>query len=213
MGIRTATKTTAIAAVALCLPLSLAACGSDSGGGADTSASRSAQGSAGSSLAGSPKRKTLPDLVGKGLKTAKDSARHAGFYGVSSHDALGRQRRQLFDRNWKVCFQAPEPGPHPTDTHVDLGAVRVAEKCPAGDKSLPAHGTQRMPDFIGKSVATARKELTPFTKIDTKDASGKGRYILAETRWEICDQKPEPGASLKGRTVTLHAVKYGEDCP
>ncbi|MEK8170580.1 hypothetical protein NKH77_16170 [Streptomyces sp. M19] len=58
-------------------------------------------------------QRDLPDLVGKSLPTARSSARHADFYGLSSHDALGRRRTHVTGRDWKVCFQSPEPGLHP----------------------------------------------------------------------------------------------------
>ncbi|MCW2904341.1 MAG: hypothetical protein JWO67_6606, partial [Streptosporangiaceae bacterium] len=45
---------------------------------------------------------TLPNLVGMGLQSAQDTAQAAGFYGLSSHDSLGRARHQVLDRDWKV---------------------------------------------------------------------------------------------------------------
>ncbi|MEU4952171.1 PASTA domain-containing protein [Streptomyces lavendulae] len=59
------------------------------------------------------KTATLPDLVGKGLQTAQDEAQAAGFHALKSHDALGRDRLQALDRNWKVCTQNPAAGTRP----------------------------------------------------------------------------------------------------
>lgn len=72
----------------------------------------------------------LPNMVGKILQTAQDDAQAAGFYGLTSSDALGESRFQALDRNWKVCSQTPGPGTHPTDTVIDFATVKVEENCP-----------------------------------------------------------------------------------
>ncbi|MEK8170581.1 hypothetical protein NKH77_16175 [Streptomyces sp. M19] len=94
-----------------------------------------------------------------------------------------------------------------------MGAVKVTERCPDEDSGGPEHAAKRLPDFIGQSVATARKRLDPLIPLDARDASGRGRYLLVETDWEVCDQRPEAGTVLTDRPVTLRAVKLGEDCP
>ncbi|AXK31574.1 hypothetical protein DVA86_01865 [Streptomyces armeniacus] len=73
---------------------------------------------------------TLPDLTGKGLQAAQDRAQEAGFYGLTSHDATGQERLQMYDRNWTVCSQEPGAGRHSTGTVVDFGAVKEGESCP-----------------------------------------------------------------------------------
>ena len=58
-----------------------------------------------------PPAAALPALVGKGLQAAEDEAQAAGFFALTSHDALGQGRDQVQDREWTVCFQDPAPGP------------------------------------------------------------------------------------------------------
>ncbi|MFI6087586.1 hypothetical protein [Streptomyces sp. NPDC051218] len=72
---------------------------------------------------------TLPDMAGKGLQAAQDEAQAAGFYSLTSSDATGADRMQMFDRSWKVCSQSPAAGEHPTDTTVDFSTVKLSEEC------------------------------------------------------------------------------------
>ncbi|WP_156727640.1 hypothetical protein [Streptomyces apocyni] len=155
----------------------------------------------------------LPNLVGKGLQSAQDAAQAAGFYGLTSHDSLGRGRNQVLDRNWKVCFQTPKPGRHSTDTEVDLGAVKLEESCPEKDRKEPAKAGERMPDLRGKSVKVARDVLDPSTSIDVTDVSGQDRAVLVDSNWKVCSQDPQVGAELTGQPVFLRAVKFEESCP
>ncbi|RDG35105.1 PASTA domain-containing protein [Streptomyces corynorhini] len=158
-------------------------------------------------------RSALPDLVGKELGPARDAARAAGFRELTSHDALGRGRAILLDRNWKVCSQTPAPGTLPTGTTVDLGAVKTDEECPAEDPGEPAPTGTTMPDFTGRSVRFARAALGDSAHLDAKDVSGKDRGILLESNWKVCGQDPKAGTELTGQPVRLDTVKFGEDCP
>ncbi|MFJ7591230.1 hypothetical protein ACIQZO_28410 [Streptomyces sp. NPDC097617] len=73
----------------------------------------------------------VPDFVGQILQGAQDGAQAAGFYLLSSHDALGKNRNQVLDRNWKVCTQTPAAGTATsTDTRIDFGTVKNEEVCP-----------------------------------------------------------------------------------
>ncbi|WP_306963818.1 PASTA domain-containing protein [Streptomyces afghaniensis] len=72
----------------------------------------------------------LPDLTGKSLQEAQDTAQANGFYVLTSDDATGRNRLQVLDRNWTVCSQTPAPGQHPTDVTVNFSVVRLGESCP-----------------------------------------------------------------------------------
>ncbi|MFJ5880250.1 hypothetical protein [Kitasatospora cineracea] len=155
----------------------------------------------------------LPDFTGMGLQAAQDRAQAAGFYRLQSHDALGRSRSQLNDRNWKVCAQAPTTGQQPTDTTVDMAAVKLDEQCPAADQggSTPQAGST-MPDVKGKSVAAVRDMLPKNTSFSVKDTA-QSRMILVESNWQVCTQAPAAGTALNGQPVTLGAVKFGESCP
>ena len=154
----------------------------------------------------------VPRLVGQGLRSAQDAAADAGFTKVTTHDALGRDRAQAFSRNWQVCFQEPESGAHPTDTKIDLGAVKTDEECPAKD-DRPEKASSTMPDFTGKSLRAARNSLDSSTSIQTEDAGASDRIILLESNWQVCAQSPKPGTKVAGQPVTLKAVKFDEKCP
>jgi hypothetical protein len=175
-----------------------------SGGGGNTPPKTSAS---------EEKAADLPDLVGKGLQSAQDTAQAAGFFNLTSHDSLARGRNQIEDRNWKVCFQTPKAGRHSTKTKIDLGAVKVEETCPAKDAAGPKSGGTQMPELTGKSVKVARLSLDPATSVDVKDASGEDRAILVDSNWKVCGQDPKPGAKLTGQPVSLTAVKFDEPCP
>jgi beta-lactam-binding protein with PASTA domain len=159
-------------------------------------------------------KKTLPNFVGMGLQSAQDAAQEQGFYSLKSHDALGRDRMQAFDRHWKVCSQNVAAGKSvSTDTTLDFGAVKLTETCPTKDQSAPSAAGGTMPDFHGKSVKAARSALDSGTSITVNDASGDSRFILVESNWQVCSQKPAVGAKLAGQPVTLNAVKFDESCP
>lgn len=157
---------------------------------------------------------TLPDLVGKGLQSAQDTAQAAGFRILTSHDALGRERHQILDRDWKVCTQTPAPGTHTTDVTVALGAVKTDEQCPAADSGTgtPKAGAL-MVDLRGKAVSAARDTLPSDTSLKVQDASGQNRIVIVESNWQVCSQTPAAGAKLTGQPVTLTVVKFGEKCP
>ncbi|MFD7230280.1 hypothetical protein [Streptomyces sp. NPDC059881] len=72
----------------------------------------------------------LSDHVGQQLQAAQDAAQAEGFLVLTSHDATGANRMQVWDRNWKVCSQSPGPGTLDTATTIDFGAVKLEEACP-----------------------------------------------------------------------------------
>ncbi|MFF8942325.1 hypothetical protein ACF1A5_08605 [Streptomyces sp. NPDC014864] len=176
--------------------------------GATTSSS-----SAGDNSKGSTTKKALPNFVGMGLQSAQDTAQKAGFYNLTSHDSLGRDRMQILDRDWKVCTQTPKAGTTAsTEAQLDFGAVKLDETCPAHDQTAPSAAGGSMPDFHGKSVKAARGALDSGTSITVNDATGADRLVLIESNWQVCSQQPAAGAKLNGQPVTLNAVKYGESC-
>ncbi|MFE5026379.1 hypothetical protein ACFRAO_24445 [Streptomyces sp. NPDC056656] len=155
---------------------------------------------------------SLPKMTGKGLQYAQDEAQAAGFYGLTSHDALGRGRMQAFDRNWKVCAQTPAAGKHPTDTKVDFATVKLEEACPPKDAGKPQPAGSTMPNFKGKSVKAAREALDRAYSITVNDATGQNRIVFLESNWQICTQNPPAGTKLDGRPVKFNAVKFNEPC-
>ncbi|WP_329017253.1 PASTA domain-containing protein [Streptomyces sp. NBC_01601] len=157
--------------------------------------------------------KSVPDFVGMGLQSAQDAAQAAGFYGLKSHDSLGRARHQILDRDWKVCSQNVKANSSAsTDKVLDFGAVKLEETCPAHDEAAPSAAGGTMPSFTGKSVAAARAALDSGTSFTVQDASGQDRFILVESNWKVCSQEPAAGTKVNGQPVTLGAVKFEESC-
>ncbi|MFD7690090.1 hypothetical protein [Streptomyces sp. NPDC059781] len=216
-------RITHVSAAATLLLAALTACGPTAETGTDDAASTVAP-TSGAPVTGTAEAAeepsadtestaTLPDMAGKGLQSAQDEAQAAGFYLLTSHDALGRGRNQLLDRNWKVCAQTPAPGEHETDTEVDFSTVKLEESCPAsGDQAEPEEAGSTMPDFAGKSVKVARQALDSSTSITVDDVSGQDRMVLMESNWQVCSTDPTAGAQLDGQPVTIGAVKFGESC-
>ncbi|MFH9249532.1 hypothetical protein ACH4LK_29420 [Streptomyces lydicus] len=157
---------------------------------------------------------TLPNLVGRGLQSAQDAAQAAGFYGLDSHDALGRGRMQILDRDWKVCTQKPSPGNAATSDTIDLGAVKLSEDCPRADQGAAEQpkATDTMPNLRGKSVKVARQAIESGASITVKDVTGQDRFVVMESNWKVCTQKPVAGAKYSGQPVTFGATKFDEDC-
>ncbi|AXL93583.1 hypothetical protein C4J65_31625 [Streptomyces sp. CB09001] len=216
-------RITRVSAAATLLLAALTACGPTADSGTDDAASTAPSAPEASAAdtgeaaedpsADAETTATLPDMVGKGLQSAQDEAQAAGFYLLTSHDALGRGRNQLLDRNWKVCAQSPASGTQPTDTEVDFSTVKLEESCPAsGDQAEPEEAGGTMPDFAGKSVKVARQALDGSTSITVNDVSGQDRMVLVESNWQVCSTDPAAGAKLDGQPVTIGAVKFGESC-
>ncbi|MGG8409436.1 hypothetical protein ACM614_23975 [Streptomyces sp. 12297] len=155
----------------------------------------------------------LPDFVGMGLQAAQDAAQAAGFYRLKSHDALGRDRVQAFDRNWKVCSQTPVGGRSmDTDTAVDFGTVKLEETCPTAEVRPPKPAGNTMPNFVGRGMKAVRSALPSNASITVKDALGS-RMVFQESNWKVCTQDPESGGALKGQPLAFTVVKTDEACP
>ena len=162
--------------------------------------------------------KTMTNFIGKGLQTAQDDAQAQGLYNLTSHDASGRARHQILDRDWKVCFQSPKAGTTvSSDSTIDFGVVKLDESCPAtdqGTQSSPAASEgQTMPNLIGKSLNVAIATLPSSTSVTPQDISGQDRVILVQSNWKVCTQQPKPGAQFDGQPVTFGVVKFDESCP
>ena len=81
-------------------------------GESDDVESDDGEGDDGANLLGGddPEDKRMPDLICRGLQAAQDEIQDRGVFGSKSRDATGQGRRQLWDRNWVVVAQDPEPG-------------------------------------------------------------------------------------------------------
>ncbi len=78
-----------------------------------------------------PETFKMPKLVGENLQLAQDRLQARGSYVLTQEDALGLNRFQVLDSNWKVCSQKPRAGKRvPVDRLVVLDAVKLTESCP-----------------------------------------------------------------------------------
>lgn len=166
------------------------------------------------SEAPTPTGMVVPRSIGMGLQAAQDAAQAVGFWNLTSHDSAGRDRMQVFDRDWKVCSQKPAAGTKVSaDTKLDFGTVKLAESCPAKDQKPPAKAGAVMPNFVGKGLNTATEALPSNLSITPTDVSGQDRMILLESNWQVCTQNPAAGRALHGQPVEFGVVKFGESCP
>jgi len=162
--------------------------------------------------------KAVPDFIGKGLATAETDARAAGFANITTHDASGRGRIQILDRDWKVCSQAPAAGSSAsTASQLDLGAVKLSEACPAADQGTaspsPVSEGDPMPGLVGRSLNVAVASLPSSTSITARDVSGRHRVVIIQSNWQVCTQHPGAGVTFSGQPVSFGVVKFGESCP
>ncbi|MFI9066424.1 hypothetical protein ACIGQE_31920 [Streptomyces sp. NPDC053429] len=209
------THHTAVVVIATAAVLTLAACDPQAAGSAKPAAPGATDSGAPAPSSPKPAAKTatLPNMVGKGLQTAQDEAQAAGFFVLKSHDALGRDRLQALDRNWKVCSQTPAPGASiGTGTSVDFGAVKLEEACPADDAPAPKPVGGTMPNFAGQGMKAVRSAFPTNASITVKDAV-QSRMVLQESNWKVCGQDPKPGTALTGQPVSFTVAKTEETCP
>ena len=162
--------------------------------------------------------KAVPDFIGKGLATAETDARAAGFANITTHDASGRGRIQILDRDWKVCSQAPAAGSSAsTASQLDLGAAKLSEACPAADQGTaspsPVSEGDPMPGLVGRSLNVAVASLPSSTSITARDVSGRHRVVIIQSNWQVCTQHPGAGVTFSGQPVSFGVVKFGESCP
>jgi beta-lactam-binding protein with PASTA domain len=76
----------------------------------------------------------MPNLVGSGLQDAQDAIQKLTgnkIFFTGSHDAGGRGRHQVLDRDWKVCDQNIAAGAQiQAGVKIDFGVVKLSERCP-----------------------------------------------------------------------------------
>jgi beta-lactam-binding protein with PASTA domain len=154
----------------------------------------------------------LPDLRGKGLAWAKAESKNAGFGRVSSHDALGRDRGWHDDKDWMVCFEAPAPGSRKAGTKVELGVVKIEERCPSTDQAIYKPAVTTMPDLTGKTAFIASKILGKNASVKYLDKSNGHNVGHGLGDWRVCSQAPQPGQTFNGVPVTTLVVPYDDRC-
>lgn len=74
-----------------------------------------------------PEDKRMPDVVCMGLQDAQNEIQDRGVFFSKSEDATGDGRRQLWDRNWIVVAQEPEPGEPIGENEAVLFVVKKDE--------------------------------------------------------------------------------------
>jgi beta-lactam-binding protein with PASTA domain len=76
----------------------------------------------------------MPNEVGEVLQDAQDAIQGVTdnpFFYTASHDALGKARFQVLDRDWQVCSQSPSAGTSfNQDTDITFDVVKLWEDCP-----------------------------------------------------------------------------------
>lgn len=77
-----------------------------------------------------PEDKRMPDVVCMGLQAAQDEIQDRGVFFSKSVDATGDGRRQIWDRNWIVVSQTPEPGEPIGEREAVLSVVKTDEDNP-----------------------------------------------------------------------------------
>jgi len=71
---------------------------------------------------------TVPNVVGMQLQAAQDRLQAAGFFNLTSHDATGQGRMQIWDRGWIVVSQSRRGGTRASaGRQIDLGAKKYGE--------------------------------------------------------------------------------------
>jgi hypothetical protein len=69
----------------------------------------------------------MPDVVCHNLQDAQDEIQEGGVFLSRSVDATGRDRKQLWDRNWVVVDQSPAPGTRIGEGDAVLSVVKEGE--------------------------------------------------------------------------------------
>lgn len=74
----------------------------------------------------------MPNVLCRNLQDAQNDIQKVGVFFSRSHDATGKGRRQLWDRNWIVVAQTPPPGTPIGEGDAVLDVVKKGEHndCP-----------------------------------------------------------------------------------
>lgn len=164
-------------------------------------------------VAGCSSSKELPDLTGAQLQSAQDRAQSAGFGNLSSEDATGQGRAQVWDRNWRVCSQEPKAGEADPETLVVFSVVKEGESCPASTEGYLAMPGDEMPSYVGRNLMDAVNQMAALTgEVTATDATGQGRSTDNENDWRVCSSIPAVGEIID-EDVEFEAVPNEEKCP
>ncbi|MET9145625.1 DUF3761 domain-containing protein [Streptomyces sp. NPDC004042] len=135
-------------------------------------------GSSAAASADEAKTITVDDYVGMGLQAAQDAAQEDGIHRLDSTDASGRNRQQLWDRNWTVCAQSPTAG---ASMSADDTLTFDTVKSSAGETCDDPGGTQ-VGDDDGDSSGASGDESAAAAVSGADDESGdEGSAAVAGT--------------------------------
>ncbi|MFH8223914.1 DUF3761 domain-containing protein [Streptomyces sp. NPDC018057] len=152
--------------------LVISGCGVPVDGDKDDSTSSSAAASADEA-----KTITVDDYVGMGLQAAQDAAQEDGIIRLDSTDASGRNRQQLWDRNWTVCAQSPAAG---ASMSADDTLTFDTVKSSAGETCDDPGGTQASDDD-GDSSGASGDESAPAVSGTDGESGDEGSAAVAGT--------------------------------
>lgn len=151
----------------------------------------------------------LPDLVGLDLQLAQDTLQAGGWYGMTSYDASGQNRMQLWDRNWVVVV-AQTPAAGETVLYSKIIELGVVKKGEPGSEVLREY--EGLPDVVGKNLQLAIDTLQSagYYLFEYVDAAGKPEIPIVHSNWVVIGQDPPAGTDLAtNRMVTLRIEKGG----
>lgn len=119
----------------------------------------------------SPTSARVPILIGMDLQQAQDELQSAGFYNLSSEDALpGEDRFQIDDSNWFVVGQTPDPCTTvDTDTEVTLRVLKDDE-----DPTVVGATVEPAPDSCPSAAADAPSLIATAQFVATRLAFTEG---------------------------------------
>jgi hypothetical protein len=165
------------------------------------------------------RRTAVPDLQEMGLAFAKERADGAGGYDVEDHDASGRDRRSLDDRDWQVCFQVPQAAPentstYPRGTQIRVGVVRTTESCPRSDRGV-RRPVEDLGDLVGRTASMARRDLGSAASIQFVRDRGSGRVPSWNLgAWRVCSavSMNSSDTGWHGQPVRLRVAERSKKC-
>jgi hypothetical protein len=160
-----------------------------------------------------------PLLVTMGLAYADATADTRGF-DVSDHDAFGRNRRTLNDKDWQVCFQDPRPPVsaadqrvYPQGSTIKLGVVKVTEKCTRTDHGRPRH-VNALRELVGRTAHMARQDLGQDASIRFVQRNSNRVISWNLGDWHVCSIRSMNSGERywHGQPVRIRVAERGKRC-
>lgn len=112
------------------------------------------------------------------------------------------------------CEEDSAPSSPATTPAVTTTASATTATPQEGEETGSGEPTEQavVPDVVGMNHADALTLLHEASfMVNEEDASPEGRWIIANSNWQVCSQDPGPGATDVIR-VTIYSVKNDESC-